>query len=249
MKKLIVGVAAALALMTSNAVADGPYKRPPPTIAAPVPEAPPLTWSGFYIGAGVGAGAVVHDVTIDDEILGRIINTDGIGAHGVLGTVIIGWDWQVGRTVFGIFADFDWSDFSNDHSIFDGFFRHSIDHNGTWSIGARLGWLSSPSVLWYFTGGYTQADLDFSPRFADFPDVRFSGEDTLSGWFVGGGVDTRLAASNWFLRLEYRFSQFDGETFISPDGLTSIDFEPSTHTARLTLTYKFGGGYGWGSGR
>jgi outer membrane immunogenic protein len=245
MKKIIVGVAAALSLMTSNAVADGPYKRPARTVAAPVAAPPPPTWTGFYLGAGVGAGAVVHDATVDDEFLGRILNFDGVGAHGALGTVIIGWDWQTGpNTVFGVFTDFDFTNLSHDHSVLDDLFRNSIDYNGTWSIGARLGWLSSPSVLWYVTGGYTQADFDVSPRFFD---LRFSGDDSLSGYFVGGGVDTRLAASNWFLRMEYRFSQFDSETFVSEDGFTRADFEPSTHTARLTLTYKFGGGHGWGS--
>jgi outer membrane immunogenic protein len=244
MKKVMVGVAVALALVTSNAAADGIDRRLPPSIAAPQSYVAPLSWTGFYFGAGIGAGAVVHDATVDDEFFGRVLHADGIGAHGVLGTVIIGWDWQTGpNTVLGLFADVDFSDWSHDHSIFDGIFRHSIDHNGTWSIGARLGLLSSPSVLWYVTGGYTQADFDFTPQFAGFD--AFSGDDQLSGFFVGGGVDTRLAASNWFLRLEYRFSQFDSETFISPDGFTSVDFEPSTHTARLTLTYKFGGGYGW----
>jgi outer membrane immunogenic protein len=248
MKKLIVGVAAALSLIPGNALADGTYRRPPPTIAAPVPEPPPLlSWTGLYIGAGIGAGALVNDITVDDDVFGRILNTDGVGAHGVLGTVIVGWDWQISpKTVLGVFADFDWSNISNDHSIFDDFFRHSIDHNGTWAIGARLGWLSSPSVLWYLNGGYTQADFDVSSQFAGL--APFSGDQTLNGWFVGGGVDTRLAATNWFLRLEYRFSQFDSETVFSPDGLTSVDFEPSMHTARLTLTYKFGGGYGYGYG-
>jgi opacity protein-like surface antigen len=63
---------------------------------------------------------------------------------------------------------------------------------------------------------------------------------------VGAGVDSRIAASNWFLRLEYRFSEFDRETIAQLDEFTRLDVEPSMHTARLSLTYKFGGGYGWG---
>ena len=249
MKKLIVGVAAALAL-TSPAVADGPYKRPPPTIAAPAYAPPPApTWTGFYLGAGIGAGAVVHDVSVHDHFFDppeRILSFDGIGGEGVLGTVIVGWDWQIGaNTVFGIFADYDFSDISTRLSVFDGVFNHSIDHSSSWSIGARLGWLANPSTLWYLTAGYTEAEFDSSSRFDVF---KISGDDRFAGYFVGAGLDTRLV-NNWFLRLEYRYSQFDSETFLFDDGITSVDVEPSMHTARLVLTYKFGGGYGWTMGR
>jgi outer membrane immunogenic protein len=246
MKKLIVGVAAALSLMTSNAIADGPYRRPPPTIAAPYeppPPPPPPTWTGFYIGAGIGAGALAHDLKIADDI-GPIFQTD-LGGDGVLGTVIVGADWQLTpTTVFGIFADYDFSNISSNHSAFDGLVTASLDHNNSWSVGARLGWLFNPGTLGYFTGGYTQANFD---RFASFGNAFFSSDHTFNGFFVGGGIDTRLT-NNWFLRLEYRFSQFNSETFTLNDGVTTIDAEPNMHTARVTLTYKFGGGYGYGWG-
>jgi outer membrane immunogenic protein len=255
MKKLIVGVAAALSLMTSNAVADGPYRRPPPTIAAPEPPPPP-SWTGFYIGAGIGAAAVVTDVSVHDRIENVRMFDFTAGADSVLGTIIVGWDWQVApRWVFGVFADFDFFNFSHDHRAFDNFFRHSHDVDNAWSVGARLGWLSSPSTLWYVTGGYTQVDIDHSHRFDDlngFDGLRVSRDSTLDGFFVGGGVDTRLAASNWFLRLEYRFSDFNTAHVRIRDDEGEvdrrIDADVQAHSARLTLTYKFMGGYGLGYG-
>jgi outer membrane immunogenic protein len=258
MKKLIVGVAAALSLMTSNAVADGPYRRPPPTIAAPAYEPPPLSWTGFYIGAGVGAGAVVTDISVHDRIFDERLFDFGAGADGALGTVIIGYDWQVGpTTVFGVFADFDFFNFSHNHRVFDGpfgEFRDSHDVDNVWAVGARLGWLSSPSTLWYVTGGYTQVDIDHSPRFEDLVGVdgiTVDRDRTLRGFFVGAGVDTRLAASNWFLRLEYRFSDFENGRVRIRDDVGDVDMhidaDTNAHTARLTLTYKFMGGYGWGA--
>jgi outer membrane immunogenic protein len=256
MKKVMVGVTVALALVTSNAAADGVDRRPAPAIAAPQPVFAP-TWSGFYIGAGIGAGAVVHEVSAEiNPPVGPSstpFSFDGIGGEGVLGTVIVGWDWQVGTsTVFGIFADYDFSDISTRFDSVTNFNRSRHDHNNAWSVGARLGWLSNPSTLWYLTGGYTEAEFDSSISFPVWAEDR-SGDRTFQGWFAGAGLDTRLAASNWFLRLEYRFSQFDSETVfesdgtaICPAGVCTIDVEPSVHTARLTLTYKFGGtGYGW----
>src|SRR5262245_30229586 len=69
MKKVMVGVAVALALVTSNAAADGVDRRYPPTIAAPAPYVAP-SWTGLYIGAGVGGAAVIHDFSIRDVDLG-----------------------------------------------------------------------------------------------------------------------------------------------------------------------------------
>jgi outer membrane immunogenic protein len=250
MKKVAVGVAVALALVTSNAAADGVDRRYPPTIAAPAPYAAPLTWSGFYIGAGVGAGAFTHDLTIDDVGLGR--NRFDGGGESVFGTLIVGWDWQVSpNAVLGVFVDYDFSDTSSDFSLLDGFVRVSHDHDHSWSVGARLGVLSSPSTLWYATGGYTSARFDHSAS-VSFDDVVLdvSRDRTFDGYFVGGGVDTRLAASNWFLRLEYRFTDFGSEQLFRDDDIndigTRVDFDPTIHSVRATLTYKFGG-FGWGA--
>jgi outer membrane immunogenic protein len=180
--------------------------------------------------------------------IGDFARHSGLGADGVFGTLIAGYDWQVSpSTVFGLFVDYDFSNASHSFALPDFLIASSTDHDSAWAIGARLGWLSSPSTLWYLTGGYTQADFDSS---VTIDDVRFSRSRTFDGYFAGVGVDTRLAASNWFLRLEYRYSQFDGERLILDDDDTGLGhhFEPTIHTARLTLTYKFGGGYGWGWG-
>ncbi len=117
MKKLIVGVAAALSFTTSSAIADGPYKRPPPTIAAPKYEAPPPpSWTGFYFGAGIGAGAVLHDFNVNQS--GPITTTtwhrsgNSVGDDIFFGTVTLGWDWQHSHIVAGVFVDYDFSDTS-----------------------------------------------------------------------------------------------------------------------------------------
>jgi outer membrane immunogenic protein len=243
MKKVTVGVTLALAVVTSNAAADGIDRRPPPSIAAPEAYVPPPSWSGFYIGAGVGGAAILHDVSVRDVDFGRT-HAD-IGRENVFGTAIVGWDWQVSpNAVFGVFVDYDFTgNNSSDISAFDGLMRAGVDHNNTWSVGGRFGLLSSPSTLWYVTGGFTQARFD---TFVEFEDLgRISRDHTFSGGFVGGGVDTRLGASNWFLRLEYRFSDFSRDRLFQ-DEFTRVDLDPDVHTVRTTLTYKFAsGGYGW----
>ena len=44
---------------------------------------------------------------------------------------------------------------------------------------------------------------------------------------------------NWTLKLEYRFSQFDEKTVFENHCLEETD-QPSEHSARLVLSYKFG---------
>jgi outer membrane immunogenic protein len=220
MKRLFVGVAAAFILMTGQAAAEG--LAPPSRIAAPGPIGP--NWNGFYVGAGIGAGAVVHDYTVDCYYCGRARSeTTDFGGEGLFGTVTVGYDRVIRPGwVAGAFADYDFGSTISTEISGD-----SIDHNHSWSVGGRLGFLSSPSTLIYGTAGYTQAEFDFGAT-----------SKTFDGYFVGAGIETFLR-QNWTLKLEYRFSQFDEQTIF--DGRYCDEFdEASMHTARLVLSYRFG---------
>jgi outer membrane immunogenic protein len=221
MKRLFVGVAAAFILMTGQAAAEG--LAPPSRIAAPGPIGP--NWNGFYVGAGIGAGAVVHDYTLDCYYCGHAYGeTDNYGGEGVFGTVTVGFDRLIrSGWVAGAFADYD---FGSTISTEVG--GHSVDHDHSWSVGGRLGYLVNPSTLVYGTAGYTQAQFDFSGATSK----------TFDGYFVGAGIETFLR-QNWTLKLEYRFSQFDEQTIFNGRICDEFD-EASMHTARLVLSYRFG---------
>jgi outer membrane immunogenic protein len=236
MHKHFAGLVAALTLMSGTAIADGMNTRGSIRDSGHCCEAAP-TWTGFYLGAGIGAGAVVHDTTA----AGGLVNLDGFGGEGVFGTLTVGYDRQFGKWVGGVFLDYDFSNISTDFRF--GNFSTSLDHDRSWSIGGRLGYLTSPSTLWYGMAGYTRAsfdDISIEPGFSlSVPD--------FSGYFVGAGVESRLGG-NWSLRAEYRFTQLDseqlsfrysgeGESGSYPSG---IHLEPSMHTARAVLTYRFG---------
>jgi outer membrane immunogenic protein len=227
MKRLILGVAAALMLSAGPAAADG-MRTKGSIKSAPAAAGP--NWNGFYVGAGFGVGAVVHDVSVSernyepygDESYRSVFGFDGIGGEGAFGTVSLGYDRVIRPGwVGGVFVDYDFSGISTDSDI------GSIDHDSSWALGARLGVLANPSTLLYATGGYTQAEFDISGL----------GSQTYDGYFVGAGVETFLH-QNWTLKLEYRFSQFGDETILD-DGI-KVDLEPSIHTARVVLSYKFG---------
>jgi outer membrane immunogenic protein len=228
MKRLILGAAAALFLSAGPAAADG---LPSKGHVKAAPAAAGSNWNGFYVGVGIGAGALVADKPVTSYYYDT---STEFGGEGVFGTVTIGYD-RVLRPgwVGGVFADFDFGS-SISSEVFNVFptttygGSASIDHNHSWAVGARLGFLTSPSTLIYGAVGYTQADID----------VFRYGSETFSGYFVGAGIETFLR-DNWTLKLEYRFSDFGSETVYDAHGVTA-ELDPSMHTARLVLSYKFG---------
>ena len=244
MKRLILGVAAALLLSAGPAAADGlPSKG---RVAAPVAAAGP-NWNGFYLGVGIGAGAMVNDLSLNASFRDykpmieseggeggslTLLGADGLGGEGIFGTVTVGYDRVIRPGwVAGVFADYDFgSSISGDVTLLG--YSASIDHEYSWAIGGRLGFLTNPSTLVYGTAGYTQAEFDYFGAYSK----------TFDGYFVGAGIESFLR-DNWTLKLEYRFSQFNSETldsgYFGPVRL-SLDSEPSMHTARLVLSYRFG---------
>jgi outer membrane immunogenic protein len=229
MKKSVLAAAALWLFAGGHAAADGTAG----TAAGAVAFVPP-PWSGFYLGAGGGAGAVVHDYSVDAPGVGNVLNYDGFGGQGVFGTIIAGYDHQLYRgIVVGLFGDYDFSGISTDLSVAGGLFKQSIDHEHSWSVGGRAGFMSSPTTLWFGTAGYTQAQFDVSSTTGSF------GVPDFKGYFVGGGVESQVGRG-WALRAEYRFSQFERETISSVPGVVEESLEPSMHSARLGLTYKWG---------
>lgn len=251
MRKIAILAAMAAFLGTAGAAsAGGMYEGS----LKDAPLAPlPATWTGFYIGAGVGAGAVVHelDIGLYEPEVGELagLNFDGIGGEGILGTVQVGYDWQVmPRWVVGAFVDFDWSGLSTELDFNlrgDGVLRGDgeLEMDYMWTIGGRIGYLPTPDTLVYILAGYTQAEFD-DPSIT----LSYGGEsetfgtslDTFSGWTVGVGMETRLD-SNWGLKLEYRFTQLNDEELFSVVCYyceLSADLEPSIHTGRVVVTYR-----------
>lgn len=227
MKRLIFAVAAVVALGAGHAVAEGLPSRGSAKGAVAGPN-----WNGFYIGVGLGGGTLGTDevTTIDVGTPGEppIVSANPYGSDsGLFGTVAIGYDRVIAPGwVVGVLADYDFGSSISADAV-----GSSVDHNHSWSVGGRLGFLAGPSTLVYATGGYTQAELDRSDL----------GTFTFNGYFVGAGFETFLL-QNWTLKLEYRYSKFEDETLpfpLSGDGFVT-DLDADLHTARLVLSYRFG---------
>src|SRR5262245_20595794 len=211
MKRLILGVAAALMLGAGQAAADGLPSRGG-VRGYDAPAAGTWNWTGYYVGVGIGGGVL----DIDTDAFGQ---GDG---DSIFGTVVVGYDHQLGGgLVAGVFADFDFTDASANVGILG-----NVDQTYAFSVGGRIGGLVTPKTLLYATGGYTQVELEGGLNGA------------AGGYFVGAGIEQMLR-DNWSLKLEYRYSAVQADVEVA--GLAAGDADLQSHTGRLVLSYKFGG--------
>ena len=129
-----------------------------------------------------------------------------------------------------------------------------------WVVGGRVGWLFSPRLLSYVSGGYTRASFsDVNYVNAIFP--AFGAPTGLqlpsrshSGWFFGGGVEYALGwLPGLFWKNEYRFADYSTRTdavlcntaaLCGPVGPTAFAERnhPFVQTVRSELVWRFSSG-------
>src|SRR5437867_4945502 len=140
MKRYLAAMLITAAVGTANA-ADMPTKAP----MAPV-YATPFNWTGFYIGAHVGAGWSTKEWSEEGLVL---LNYN---LNGFLGGGQLGYNWQSGWAVFGVEADASWTDIKGSGTCFVDFQCSSkIDALGT--ITARFGGAVDRALVYVKGGG------------------------------------------------------------------------------------------------
>jgi outer membrane immunogenic protein len=206
----------------------GKGKAPPPisakspllfTKAPPAP--PPPNWTGFYVGADAGAAWLSDTATWNPLPSPGAFGASPISGTdrgvGFLGGAHVGYDGQVMPDwVAGFEGDWTWTKA-------DGSFTQSwvpagapaqatMSANLDWmaSARARLGYLVTPDVMAYATGGAAWARMDYSALSANPGSgysVASSSTNTQSGYAAGGGVEW-MVTNNWSVRAEYLYYQF-----------------------------------------
>jgi outer membrane immunogenic protein len=244
MQRLLLGTAAAVAMVGSAIAADLPAR---PTKAPPAPpRVVGYNWTGCYVSGGGGYGMFNQDTTFVD---GGVAVDGTTGGRGWFGTVGAGCDLQIGeRWVFGAFGDYDFSDLKGDLVVPNTALTGREKQDSAWAAGGRLGYTLTPTILTYVNAGYTQARFDDINLLVGGAASNLSiGAQTYSGWFLGGGYEYRL---EWFPGLfwktEYRFAQYDRESLAIlaggvPTG-ASIDSEKTVQTIRSQLVWRFNWG-------
>ena len=196
-------------------------------------EVPAYSWTGFYVGGALGAGAVVHQLNSNSIPGGLEFN--GLGGEGIFAELNGGYDYDFGSWVAGVQVDGRYSGISTDLNL--GGLGISVDADYGFDVLARAGLKLSESTLAYALAGYSWQHFNI-----DIPSA-IGGSDIdwdSSGFSVGGGLETAVT-ENVSVNLEYRYSQFEDHDFSSefnaPSG--SLEVEPSFHTVRIGAKYKF----------
>jgi outer membrane immunogenic protein len=260
MKKIVLALSAVAAFSAPALAADMAAKAP----MMPAPAASGPSWTGCYVGGGWGYGMTNNEsYLVTDPGLVRASSDLTQGGRGWLATVQGGCDYQFGlggfgnRFVVGAFIDGDWTNIRGNHtgdmpSLVG---LASVDTqtlNSQWAVGGRAGYLITPQLLTYFSGGWSQANFSGATyRFQTSPGL--TGEhinsQTYNGWFLGAGDEYALSfLPGLFWKTEYRFTSFDSKdvpVLFNTTGLSN-GYRERTHfyeqTVRSELVYRFNWG-------
>jgi outer membrane immunogenic protein len=294
MQKVVLGSIVVLGLLAAPAMgADMPVKAP---AAAPLAA---YNWTGFYVGGDVGGRWLQDNANISSASIGTPpVNTLGGAGPGnslnnsaFRGGLFAGWNWQSRQWVWGVEADVGWANKTSSligspypsnlllgTPTFPGPFllggnpSDSFSVKTSWDSSVRLrgGFLISPSVLIFATGGPAWLQLSETSNCSTAPNgatancapgnyfngtlgpAAISHSQTRTGWTIGGGVESMLG-QNWLIRAEYRYADFGtfnvndvrtctGGCIVSEGSPLSISYamRVTTQTAMVGVAYKFG---------
>src|SRR5262245_10847 len=263
---LATSVATTTIVLTQLAsAADLPRKAP----VAP-PPLPVYSWTGFYIGGHVGYGWRNVDTSYtplpDPVAFGALAPTVlGTDVNGVFGGGQIGYNWQASpHWVIGVEADISWSGIKGSSTLapvppFVGvplagsYLSTSTDINWFGTVRGRLGFLVTPTLLLYGSGGFAYGDVDHSANtfYPGAPGAQYPANvsKTKTGWTAGGGLEWAFA-NNWSAKIEYLYIDLGDESVVAnvlpvnPFGdHVAYSWDTKINTVRLGLNYKFSGPY------
>ncbi len=230
MKKILLGVLLASTAMTAQAadLAPRPYTKAPPI-------APVYDWTGLYAGVNVGLGLgrnrAVHD-------FGPSAVSTHLQPLGAVGGGQIGYNWQtssfLGPLVFGIEADLQGADMTDNWTNFGGILQHNQRLGWFGTARGRVGMVNG-AMLTYITGGWAYGHINTTVVQGGVP---FTFAGVRSGWTWGSGVEAALGG-NWTGKIEYLYIDFGNRT----DSFAgqALHSERRENIFRAGLNYHLGG--------
>ena len=160
-------------------------------------------WTGIYAGINIGYSEL--DVGGIFDVGGGEAQLSTLDPEAINGGITLGYNYQSGRFVYGIEADYVWTDMSDQLVDLDtDTQRVSADWFST--IRARFGVTTGPMLV-YLTGGvaFTEVDLDVEINSINNPD-RLSTSET--GLAYGAGVEY-IVMNGVTLKGEFLHFDFD----------------------------------------
>jgi outer membrane immunogenic protein len=223
-KRLLQTGSVLITLLASPVMAaDMPIKN-----SLPPPAAPVLSWTGVYFGLNAGwlaaDNSMVNQATpgvdpgVDVQDLAALATRDfSLGnKSGFIGGAEIGYNYQFNNWVAGIEADMQGiagqavnGSITSTSGTLSSALSGSMDTRWLGTLRARFGFLPTPTLLVYGTGGLAYSEVSATTSLNQ-TDTGFTGSGTggdgfaqlVTGWTAGGGVEWMFTQS-WSAKLEY----------------------------------------------
>ncbi len=205
-------------------------------------------WTGLYLGLGLGERSTIVDSSVASAVetfqpaagfppldLFTVApcpcaNGQSLDKNSFRVAPYLGFNWQFApQWVTGIEGDWGWATGKRTVSgmiypapVFQNIGTYSVKSTWDASIRARLGYLPTPSVLVYATGGAAWLHIEQTSDCPSntvasncqtvvptgtFGPPSITDSTTRLGWTIGGGLEAMLW-SHWIVRAEYRYTDF-----------------------------------------
>jgi outer membrane immunogenic protein len=226
------------------------YRFAGASAAATLPM-PVHNWAGFYVGGNFGYALGRDPSTL--SVSGVPNESYDLSPRGFFGGGLLGYNWQFGRWVTGVEADFQGFDEGGRAAVAcaatcGGVAGALIDQEMPWfgTARGRLG-VSAGPALFYVTGGYAYGRVtDSITEVTGTGITGFTFNHNNSGWTIGGGIENTFDIFGWFgpnwtTRTEYLYVDLGNTTdaFINGGAAQTLTSSSHTHIWRSSLVYKF----------
>jgi len=249
MRKLLLAGVALAVLAGAPAFAADLRVRPAPVYKAPPPAL--YNWTGFYWGVNIGYSWGRH--RNDWTVAGFPAASESQKMDGVIGGFQWGYNWQFGNWLLGTESDFQWSGQRGSTTycvITCAVATFTAEHKLPWfgTSRTRLGFLPTPNVLLYATGGlaYGQVKSDYTLTVPAVAAGTLSFRDTRAGWTVGAGIEGAVSGG-WSAKLEYLYMDLGKNSVTATTTLVgavaTFDSRVTDHILRIGLNYKPSAGF------
>lgn len=228
-------------------------------------------FKGFYVGfnvGGVGGRSDARTTTVAGSYFDptsppaiAIAGAQDLSGPGFTGGGQAGYNFQSGKFVFGLEADFGvlkWDKSRSTTAVYpccapETFtIVQSVKTDWLFTARPRIGY-ASENWLVYVTGGVAATNLNYRADFSDTFTGLESGrnDERRIGWTVGGGVEYQFKGGHWSMKGEYLFADFGAVSMTSTNltccgGAGTFPDTPFTHRTdfrahiyRLGVNYRF----------
>jgi outer membrane immunogenic protein len=203
-------------------------------------KAPPpvWSWSGFYVGADVGASWSNDNVspTVADD--GTFPRTNTLRDSGWLGGGTVGYNFQTGHYVFGVESDLGYLQAGQSKAdALGGTEIDSLASSFYADVTGRLGY-AVDNVLFYGKGGWAYYDgkATTTTQLAGFT---WANSGAFNGWTAGGGIEYKYTQALSF-KVEYQHFDFGSSTatITGAAGVFPYKNDLTADTLKLGVNYR-----------